>query len=61
LYKPHKLYKLVNLVYIELVRLYLPKKIIAEHNHNYLAKVRKLEDLIDVNFRNIKSPKEYAA
>ncbi|MCW3107628.1 MAG: transcriptional regulator, AraC family [Segetibacter sp.] len=60
LYKPQKLYKLVNLVYIELIRLYIPKQIRTEQNHNYLGKVRKLEDLIDAHFRKAKYPKEYA-
>jgi AraC-like DNA-binding protein len=60
LYKPQKLYKLVNLVYIELLRLYIPKHIRTEQNHSYLGKVRKLEDLVDVNFRKAKYPKEYA-
>jgi AraC-like DNA-binding protein len=60
IYKPQKLYKLVNLVYIELLRNYLPQRVTTEQSHNYLAKVRELEDLIDINFRKVKYPGEYA-
>jgi AraC family transcriptional activator of pobA len=60
LYRPQKLYKLVNLVYIELIRVYIPVHIRVEQNHNYLAKVRKLEELIDASFRTAKLPRQYA-
>ena len=60
MYKPQKLYKLVNLVYIELIRVYIPFHIRVEQNHNYLGKVRRLEELIDANFRTAKLPGEYA-
>jgi AraC family transcriptional activator of pobA len=60
LYKPQKLYKLVNLVYIELIRLYIPGHIRSQQNHNFLGKIRKLEELIDANFTRAKYPKEYA-
>lgn len=60
LYRPQKLYKLVNLIYIDLLRIYIPQQVRAGQNRNYLAKVRKLQDLIDTNFRRAKFPKEYA-
>jgi AraC family transcriptional activator of pobA len=39
---------------------YLPKKMTDKQNQKYLARMRKLEGLIDIHFRQIKSPGEYA-
>lgn len=56
----NRLFLLVQLVYIDLVRLYLPIEHIITQNQDYLMKIRKLEDLISENFRSIKSPNQYA-
>lgn len=53
-----KLHALITLVYIELSRQY--ELVRAPENENYLSKVRKLEELIDRNFRTKKYPYEYA-
>jgi len=60
LMKFQRIHVLMEQLYIDLTRIYLPQKQINSQNQNYLSKVRKLEDLIDVNFRKIKSPSEYA-
>ena len=60
LYKFQKLYKLANLIYIELLRSYLPGKI-ESRNHNYLTKIRELQELVEINFRELKTAKDYAA
>lgn len=60
LMKFKKLASLVNILYIELSREYLPQKLRDNQNLNYLARVRQLEDLINKNFVDIKSPGKYA-
>lgn len=60
LMKFKKIFSLVNILYIELSREYLPQKMRADQNLPYLARVQQLEDLINKNFVNIKSPGEYA-
>jgi len=60
LLKFRKLCSLVNVVYIELSRLCVPSKHSDKQNENYLAKVAKLEELINANFRSVKYPKDYA-
>ncbi len=55
-----KIASLINILYIELARKYLPKELREKQNLYFLAKVKKLEDLIDQHFRKVKSPKEYA-
>jgi AraC family transcriptional activator of pobA len=57
LMKFHKLSSLVNVLYIELSRIYLPKTIRDKQNLNYLMRLAELEDLLDKNFRGIKYPK----
>ena len=54
-----KLHALMTLVYIELTRQYELVKV--PENENYLARVRMLEELIDMNFKTKKYPYEYAA
>ncbi len=58
LLKFEKLHTLVTLFYIELSRQY--KTIARPGNENYLDKVRKLEELIDANFKEKKYPNVYA-
>jgi len=60
LMKFKKICSQVNILYIELSREYLPQKMIDEQNQSYLARVRQLEDLINKNFVDIKSPGKYA-
>ncbi len=57
-FKFQKLYSLVSLTYIELTRSYQPTKKIK--SENYLSKLRQLEELIDENYKSIKSPHDYA-
>lgn len=58
--KYSKLCSLADLIYIELTRLYSPLYERKEANEGYLDKIRKLEDLVDKNFKTIKFPKDYA-
>jgi AraC-like DNA-binding protein len=51
---------MLDLLYVDLSRLYLPDASIARKNHHYLVKIEKLESLIDEHFREIKSPGQYA-
>jgi AraC-like DNA-binding protein len=60
LMKFKKLPSMVNILYIELSREYLPQKIRNDQNLPYLARVRQLEELINKNFVEIKSPGDYA-
>jgi AraC family transcriptional activator of pobA len=55
-----KLGTLLNLVYIELSRLYKDKKQASENENNTYLKVKKLQKLIDRNYKIKKFPKEYA-
>ncbi len=55
-----KLGTLVNLAYIELSRLYQVKKEASGNNNNTYLKVKKLQKLIDENYKTKKFPKEYA-
>jgi AraC family transcriptional activator of pobA len=56
--KLEKIHTLVNLIYVELSRLYSVN--IFVHNESYLAKIRTLENFIDKNFKTKKYPHEYA-
>ena len=60
LMKFKKLFSMVNILYIELSREYLPQKMRDDQNLPYLARVRQLEELINTNFVDIKSPGQYA-
>ncbi len=55
-----KLGTLLNLVYIELSRLYQSKKESSGNENNTYLKVKKLQKLIDKNYKIKKFPKEYA-
>ena len=50
----------IHLLYIALTRVYLPEKLMDSQNLRYLSKVQQLEDLIDKNFRTIKSVRSFA-
>jgi AraC family transcriptional regulator, transcriptional activator of pobA len=50
----------IHLLYIALTRAYLPEKLMDSQNLRYLSKVQLLEDLIDKNFRTIKSVRSFA-
>jgi AraC family transcriptional activator of pobA len=60
LMKFEKIHVLVEGLYIDLSRVYLPERYLNKQNQSYLTKIRKLEDLIDANFKELKSPNEYA-
>ena len=60
LLKFQKIASLVNVLYIVLSRIYLPKTMMDKQNLNYLTKVKKLENLLDTHFKEIKYPKDYA-
>ena len=57
--KFEKIHCLINLIYIELSRHYLPS--IEINNEHYLIRIRVLEQLIDQHFKSKKYPHEYAA
>jgi len=50
----------IHLLYIGLTRVYLPEKLMDSQNLRSLSKVRQLEDLIEKNFRTIKSVSSFA-
>lgn len=54
-----KLHALINILYIELARIYTMSGKIE--NEKYLSAVRKFESLVDTNFREMKFPAEYAS
>jgi AraC family transcriptional regulator, transcriptional activator of pobA len=54
-----KIHSLVNIIYIELMRVYSPIRKIQ--NQTYLSQVQKFEDLIEENYRTLKLPKDYAS
>lgn len=56
--KFEKIHAIINLIYVELSRHYVPT--IKISNETYLQKVRALENLIDKNFKTKKYPREYA-
>jgi AraC family transcriptional activator of pobA len=60
LMKFQKIVSLVNVLYITLSREYIPQTVRESQDLNYLTRLKKLEGLIDKNFRIIKSPEEYA-
>jgi len=55
-----KIASLINVLYIELSRFYIPDTLRAKQNLGNLCKIRELERLIDKNFKTIKSPNKYA-
>lgn len=62
LMKFQKIRSLVSIVYVQLSRMYLPGKEKKEQKQkqNYLARLRKFEQLLDENYRTVKSPAAYA-
>jgi AraC family transcriptional activator of pobA len=60
LMKFQKISLMLDLLYINLSRAYLPKTPVDKKSNNFLVKIGKLEDLIDENFKTIKSPGQYA-
>jgi AraC family transcriptional activator of pobA len=60
LYKRERICSLIDLAYIDLARIYLPKKTQDVKNLGYIDKLRKLEDLVNVHFKIIKSSSVYA-
>jgi len=59
-FKEAKLRSLIDLVYIELAKIYQPVKKSRGNNSGYLEKLRKFELLVDRNFRENKSASAYA-
>lgn len=60
LMKNHVLCSLIDILYIRLSRLYLPNKNINPVKQNYLIYLMKLDDLIEANFKDKKSPSDYS-
>lgn len=58
-HKWSKIRSLINLIYIEIGRNYVP--IYHIESLTYLTKVRQFEDLIELNFKFMKFPKDYAS
>lgn len=56
--KYERCHALISLIYIELSRQYIPITKIG--NESYLLKLRKLESLVDIHYKQTKYPKEYA-
>lgn len=60
LLKFQKISSLLNVLYIELSRIYLPDKIVQSKNLNYLSKLKQFDHLIEKHFKEYKYPKNYA-
>jgi AraC family transcriptional regulator, transcriptional activator of pobA len=60
LMKFQKIASQLNILYIEISRFYLQGTVTAKRKQTQIAQVRKLESLIDLNFKNVKFPKDYA-
>ena len=54
-----KIHALVDLIYIELTRAYAPAQNIK--NEGYLNQVQKFEDLVELHYKTLKYPHEYAS
>jgi AraC family transcriptional activator of pobA len=62
LYKSRKIISLIDLLYIDLSRIYLDQNTGVVHKTNmYSEKLKQLESLIDLNFKSEKSPAKYAS
>lgn len=59
--KQQKLLAMTNYVYVELSRCSLPAIAVEHQQVHYLARVRELEALVDLHYKNLKSPKDYAS
>ena len=60
LFKYGKLVSLVDLVYIQLARVYREGSLMADKQHGHYARIKQLEKLIDEHFKTKKLPKAYA-
>jgi len=56
-----KICSMLNVLYIDLARVYLPDKRANKHREIQVAHIRRLNVLIDSHFKDIKSPANYAA
>lgn len=62
LYKSRKIISLIDLLYIDLSRIYLEQNTGVVYKTNlYFEKLKQLESLIDLNFKSEKSPAQYAS
>lgn len=59
-FKSPKLISLIDVLYIELARVYSDNRKNGEEYSHYCIQIKKLEKLIEENFRTLKLPKEYA-
>ncbi|MBL4703576.1 MAG: helix-turn-helix domain-containing protein [Flavobacteriales bacterium] len=57
--KWQKVHSIINLVYIEIARVYSPGNQV--NSEKYLLKVRAFEDLIEENYKQVKFAKDYAS
>jgi AraC family transcriptional regulator, transcriptional activator of pobA len=55
-----KICSLLNVLYVDLSRAYLPVAQRAKQNETQLVQIRRLEILVENNFRSIKYPGQYA-
>jgi len=55
-----KICSMLNVLYIDLARIYLPDKRPSKHRELQLAHIQRLNALIDSNFKDMKSPANYA-
>jgi len=60
LMKYQKICSMLNVLYIELSRLYLSPGVMVKQNHSNLRKFKKLEGLINSHYKKIKYPSDYA-
>jgi AraC-like DNA-binding protein len=60
LMKYQKICSLLNVLYVELSRLYPSGLLAAKKNQSQLRNLRKLEGLIDLHYKRVKYPKDYA-
>lgn len=60
-FKSVKLCSLVDLIYIELARIYLPEMQTKTRKSDYSIKLRQLETLVDAHYIEKKMPAEYAS
>ncbi len=58
--KAHVLYSLIDLLYIYFSRLYMPDAGSHQARQSYLVHLMKLEDLLEANFKTMKSPSDYS-
>jgi len=55
-----KICSMLNVLYVDLARIYLPARRTNKHKEIQLAHMLRLNELIDGNFKDIKSPANYA-